>query len=244
MTRIALLVLASWLVSISPTPAADPNPDEGRPVAGTGQQPVRFAALFNGQDFQGWKQTGNWTIAEGAFYCSRVVNSKGSNSSRNNLYYVAGKLPGDCELVFEWKESGETPGGKANGCGTGHNNPGFGISHNIGGFGYNIGGVGIHSTYGAAIDYSLSGIDIRLHTRSLDDASPTLVGTPSGFLSKGSWKDFSKPIGRWNRSRILCQGSKIQFWLNGNRAYDLDLASREAGRSSRRTHRTWRLMIG
>lgn len=46
--------------------------------------------------FEGWKQSGNWVIEEGAFY----RKAKGGS-----LVYEASTVPDDFELRFEWKVS-------------------------------------------------------------------------------------------------------------------------------------------
>ncbi len=55
-----------------------------------------FTSLFDGKTFDGWEQSGNWVIQDGAFY----RNAKGGS-----LTYTAAKVPDDFELRFEWKVS-------------------------------------------------------------------------------------------------------------------------------------------
>src|SRR5260370_4723257 len=38
-------------------------------------------------------------------------------------------------------------------------------------------------------------------------------------------KDATKPVGEWNTGKIVCQGSIIQHWLNGERVLDFDYNS-------------------
>ena len=35
-------------------------------------------------------------------------------------------------------------------------------------------------------------------------------------------QDFTKPVGEWNQGRIVCKGTVIQHWLNGQKAVDFD----------------------
>ncbi len=54
-----------------------------------------FVLMFNGKDFEGWQQSGNWVIEE-----------DGSIFRKNNggpLKYFAHQMPQDFELRFEWK---------------------------------------------------------------------------------------------------------------------------------------------
>ncbi len=53
-----------------------------------------FELLFNGRDFQGWQQSGNWTTEDGAMFRARKGGS---------ITYQAKKVPDDFELRFEWK---------------------------------------------------------------------------------------------------------------------------------------------
>ena len=53
-----------------------------------------FELLFNGKDFEGWEQKGNWKIVEGAI--SREDKGGG-------LTYKKRKIPDNFELRFEWK---------------------------------------------------------------------------------------------------------------------------------------------
>ena len=37
-------------------------------------------------------------------------------------------------------------------------------------------------------------------------------------------KDATRPVGEWNEARIICQGTIIQHWLNGEKVIDFDYA--------------------
>jgi hypothetical protein len=37
-------------------------------------------------------------------------------------------------------------------------------------------------------------------------------------------RDATKPIGQWNTGRVVCKGTVIQHWLNGEKVIDLDYA--------------------
>lgn len=39
--------------------------------------------------------------------------------------------------------------------------------------------------------------------------------------------DATKPVGQWNTGRIICQGTVIQHWLNGEKVIDFDYADPE-----------------
>jgi hypothetical protein len=42
------------------------------------------------------------------------------------------------------------------------------------------------------------------------------------FFCMAPSKDVSKPYGEWNEGRIVCQGTVIQHWLNGEKVIDFD----------------------
>ena len=58
------------------------------------EQKSGFKLLFNGNDLEGWKQSGNWKAIDGAI--TRVGGGGG-------ITYQAAKIPDDFELRFEWK---------------------------------------------------------------------------------------------------------------------------------------------
>ncbi|PQO29043.1 DUF1080 domain-containing protein [Blastopirellula marina] len=60
------------------------------------EQDLGFVELFDGKSFDGWKQSGNWEIQEGAF--ARVRPG-------GDLTYAGGLVPDDFELRFDWKVS-------------------------------------------------------------------------------------------------------------------------------------------
>jgi len=40
-------------------------------------------------------------------------------------------------------------------------------------------------------------------------------------------KDFTRPVGAWNQTRIVVRGWHVEHWLNGEKIVDIDLASTE-----------------
>ncbi len=61
-----------------------------------------FELIFNGSDFQGWSQKGNWVIENG------VLTRQGRGGS---LTYQVAKVPDDFELRFEWKVASRSNSG-------------------------------------------------------------------------------------------------------------------------------------
>ena len=44
------------------------------------------------------------------------------------------------------------------------------------------------------------------------------------FFSMAPSKDVTRPVGEWNTARILCKGTVIEHWLNGERVLSFDYA--------------------
>ena len=61
-----------------------------------------FEFLFDGTSFDGWKQSGNWVLEDGAMH----RKAKGGGIS-----YVAKPIPDDFDLRFEWKVAKGTNSG-------------------------------------------------------------------------------------------------------------------------------------
>ncbi len=82
------IVLLCAAVPAFAAPADDPNTlteDEKR---------LGFELLFNGRDFKGWKNAGNWTIDDGALFRAKRGGS---------LECVTRKIPDNFELRFQWR---------------------------------------------------------------------------------------------------------------------------------------------
>jgi hypothetical protein len=134
-----------------------------------------FELLFNGKDFEGWEQKGNWKIVDGAM--SREDKGGG-------LTYKKRKVPDNFELKFEWK------------VGPGSNS---GIYYRPGQYEYQI-------------------LD---NTKHGDGKNPRTSAASLYFCMPPS-KDATRPIWEWNEGRIVCQGSVIQHYLNGEKVIDFD----------------------
>ncbi|MCB1225274.1 MAG: exo-alpha-sialidase, partial [Verrucomicrobiales bacterium] len=62
-----------------------------RPLAKMTKPESLFTPLFDGQSFDGWEQSGNWVIEDGAFY---------RKARGGSLKYTASRVPDDFELRF------------------------------------------------------------------------------------------------------------------------------------------------
>lgn len=83
-----LFCLTALLFAASPAVAGEVN------SLTTQEKEQGFELLFNGKDFDGWKQSGNWVIEDDAVFRA----DKGGS-----LVYSERKVPDNFELRFEWK---------------------------------------------------------------------------------------------------------------------------------------------
>jgi hypothetical protein len=156
------------------------------PALDPAEQRLGFVALADGRSFEGWSQSGNWEIQDGAFARVRPGGP---------LTFERHVVPDDFELRFEWKAS--------KGCNSGvYYRPG-------------------------QVEYQV-----------LDDENSPYGENPrqsaaSLFFCMAPSKRVARPFGEWNTARILCKGSVIEHWLNGERVLSFDYAdpkwSREVG---------------
>jgi hypothetical protein len=136
-----------------------------------------FELLFNGRDFQGWQQKGNWIIEDGA------ISRKERGGS---IVYEAEPIPDDFELRFEWKVA------------EGSNS---GVYYRPGQYEYQI-------------------LDNAAHA----DGKNPRTSAASLYFCMAPSRDATKPVGQWNTGRIVCKGTVVQHWLNGEKVIGFDYA--------------------
>jgi Domain of Unknown Function (DUF1080) len=160
-----LLFFASLGVAAEPSPLTTDEKSQG------------FEVLFNGNDFHGWEQTGNWTIDGNA------ITRTGKGGS---LIYKAKKVPDDFELRFDWKVA------------KGSNS---GVYYRPGQYEYQI-----------------------LDNANHGDGKNPRTSAASLYFCMAPSRDATRPVGEWNEGRIVCKGTVIQHWLNGEKVIDFDYA--------------------
>jgi hypothetical protein len=148
-----------------------------RPLARFTQPESAFSPIFDGKTFSGWEQSGNWSIADGAFY---------RKAAGGSLKYTAATVPDDFELRFELKVS--------EGCNSGvYYRPG-------------------------QVEYQVLDNRGSVYGENARQAAASL------FFCMAPSKDSTLPVGEWNTARILCKGTVIEHWLNGERVLSFDYA--------------------
>lgn len=134
-----------------------------------------FELLFNGKDFSGWEQGGNWIVEDGLI----TRKSKGSK-----LTYKVKPVPDDFELRFQWKVA------------KGSNS---GIYYRPGQYEYQV-------------------LDNDAHA----DGKNPRTSAASLYFCMAPSKDQTRPVGEWNEGRVICKGTIVQHWLNGEKVLDFD----------------------
>jgi hypothetical protein len=167
---VPVLACAALLSPVLPAPTAF-----AQTPGVAGEKAAGFESLFNGSDFNGWEQKGNWVVEDGAIF----RKEKGGS-----LVYKAKQIPEDFELRFEWKiaEKGNS-----------------GVYYRPGQYEYQI-----------------------LHNQGHPDGRNPRTSAASLYFCMPPAKDATRPQGEWNEGRIVCKGSVIQHWLNGEKVVDFD----------------------
>jgi len=139
-----------------------------------------FQLLFDGEDLDGWKHSGNWKASDGA------IERTGGGG---DIVYDVKKIPDDFELRFQWKVA---PGSNS------------GVYYRPGQYEYQI-------------------LDNQRHPNG-KVADTTAASLYYAFAPS---HDATKEPGQWNTGRIVCQGTVIQHWLNGEKVVDIDYTNPE-----------------
>lgn len=69
--------------------------------------------------------------------------------------------------------------------------------------------------------YEYQVLDNKVH----GDGRNPRTSAASLYFCMAPSKDATRPVGEWNEAKVVCQGSIIQHWLNGERVLDFDYKS-------------------
>lgn len=69
--------------------------------------------------------------------------------------------------------------------------------------------------------YEYQILDNKVH----NDGKNPRTSAASVYFCMAPSKDATRPVGEWNEGKIVCQGTIIQHWLNGERVIDFDYAN-------------------
>ena len=87
-------------------------------------------------------------------------------------------------------------------------------------FQWQVGGGSNSGVYYRPGQYEYQILDNAVHR---DGKNPRSSAASLYFCMAPS-HDAAKPVGQWNTGRIICQGTVIQHWLNGQKVIDFDYA--------------------
>ena len=171
-----------------------------------------FQLLFNGRDFSGWRNEGNWRIREGAITCVEL----GANLVCE-VVSIRGRF---FELRFEWKVIRE-------GNELARETPRF--AHPDGSFiaeprvpRSEIDAYGRVRKWGQlAFLYPTAGGAVGLFSLEVPVLPGYAEAVPS--FSRGPKKGAMRPVGQWNRSQIIWRGKTFEHWLNGEKVVETEL---------------------
>ena len=203
--RVALF--ATLLVAISQPTLAQPN------TLTAAEQKAGWRLLFDGQSFAGWRGLGydsvpssHWRISHGTIMKVGSANiprqPDGTATPGGDLMTVA--TYENFELVWEWKMTARGNSG---------------VKYNV-------------SEEFAAQNkspHSALGWEYQIQDDSLGDdiaLSTHRTGSLYDMIAAHAEK-FVRPVGEWNESRLVFNGSKGEHWLNGHKVLHFDMASPE-----------------
>jgi hypothetical protein len=204
MRHALLAVLAASTVSIAAAQAPPPN------TLTAAEKQAGWTLLFDGTTLGGWKSydpasdaTKGWVIDNGA-----IKNTKGSgrpNSNGGDI--VTAAMFTDFDFRFEWKIS---PGGNS------------GVKYLV------LERLGAPGTPMYVGDDGRSAIGHEYQLIDDDNHADAKIGP---HRQTGAFYDVlaapatkkTKPVGEFNESRILVQGTHVEHWLNGAKIVEYEL---------------------
>jgi hypothetical protein len=214
------MIAAALILSLLQTGAAPgPRPQTPSPNSLTpAERSAGWRLLFDGRTLAGWRGLGYDTVPTAHWV---VVNGAIKKIASGNVPRVADGRPlvggdlmtvdsfADFELSWEWKV---TPGANS------------GVKYNVsetmsvaqGGAG--TGGGPTHSALG--FEYQMLDDD-----RHEDGKLPIHRAAALYDLIAPNEKKHLRPVGEWNRSRIVFRGNHGEHWLNGEKVVEFELGT-------------------
>lgn len=165
--------------------------------------------LFDGRSADQWRGVNQkifpqkgWKIENGKL----IANTTGGAESGNGGDIITKKQYGNFILKWEWRM--ETKGGNS------------GLKYFV------HEGIGTNKGYGYGLEYQI--LDDRNHPWMLEGKMK-----PNDYHTIGALYEIypaspdkrPSPLGLWNESMIVCQGSHVEHWLNGQKILEYDRGS-------------------
>jgi hypothetical protein len=209
---LALVLLAGVLgvgLACSSGDSANDSPDPN--TLTSSEQEDGWTLLFNGEDFSNWTglgrdeiPPGHWKIVDGTI---QKIESGDVPTAEDGQPLEGGDIMTtetyrNFELKLEWKAS---KGGNS------------GIKYNV-----SDSLSTAHEPQYAALGFEYQLLDDKRHP---DAEEPSHRAGALYDLIAANDRKALKPVGEWNRARVVFQGSHGEHWLNGEKILEYDLDS-------------------
>ena len=205
------MLAATLILSLLQTAGA-PVPPPSSPVPNTltpAEKAAGWRLLFDGRTLTGWRglgydtvPTAHWVVVDGAI---KKIASGDVPRVADGRPAVGGDLMtvdsfADFELSFEWKV---TPGANS------------GVKYNV------------SEAMSVAPPHSALGFEYQIldDDRHEDGKLPTHRSAALYDLIAPNAKKDLRPVGQWNRSRIVFRGNHGEHWLNGQKVVEFELGT-------------------
>jgi hypothetical protein len=171
------------------------------------EQRMGFVLLFNGRNFEGWRQAGNWKVENGAMVCVKPGD---------NLVCKKVTFADAFELRFQWKVRGKSrlPGPLDGTLSVSDNRPEPVDDQSDGNKWEKV--TYYYATGGGYIGFATEVVPFG--------KSPPAI-EPLSFIASPN-KIASRRIGKWNEAKIIWKGAVFQHWLNGEKILDMAIGPR------------------
>ena len=194
----------------------------GLAAAGTAEEPAPntltareradgWKLLFDGKTGRGWHRLGGKGLPDKW----KVIDGALVVSPKNGKtggYVLTDDDFGSFELAFDWKV---TPGANS------------GVMYRVA---------------EEKPDPGLTGPEYQvLDNKRHPDGRSKLTSAASCYALYPPSEDATKPIGEWNRGRIVVRGSKVEHWLNGKKVVQYELGSSDwSARVAKSKFKEWK----
>ena len=201
------VVVAALAAVLQTMPPAAARPNE----LTAAERAIGWRLLFDGRTLSGWRglgydsvPTAHWKVADGAIEKIASGNvpklADGQPAHGGDLMTVDSF--GDFELAFEWKV---TPGANS------------GVKYNV----------SEQLSMSQAPNHAALGFEYQIldDDRHEDGKLPSHRAGALYDLIAPNARKHVRPVGEWNRSRIVFRGRHGEHWLNGEKIVEFDLGT-------------------
>ena len=198
------LALAAGLIAVA-APAQQPN------ALTAAERRAGWKLLFDGRTLRGWRglgydsvPTAHWVVEDGAIkkIASGSVPRQADGQPLQGGDLMSVDTYRDFELSWEWKVA---PGANS------------GVKYNV----------SEELSMALAPNHAALGFEYQILDDSLNEDNKVATHRAGALydLIAPNERKHLRPVGEWNRSRIVFRGSHGEHWLNGERIVQFDLGT-------------------